>query len=157
MFSIFLECQNYQTLSNGDRKNKYASATTVENKVGCDNNLGPAWFRFQGDAGTKMATSCVQTGRCGTHAPGWLDGAHPTVDEGKVTRKACFTWDTCCSWSIDIQVRNCGDFYVYYINKTPPEHPCHLRFCGSDWTDPCHLRHLRLWLNWLALTDCSFK
>lgn len=53
MFSLFLECKSYQTLSNGDRKNTYMSATTVGNRVGCDNNLGPAWFRFQGGAGQK--------------------------------------------------------------------------------------------------------
>ena len=130
---LFLECQNYQTLSSGDRKNTYTSETTEGNEVGCDDKLGPAWFRFQGAAGTKMATSCVQQHSCGTHAPGWLNGTHPTVNEGNVTRKACFTYfGKCCIWSINVQVRNCGDFYVYYINKTPPEHACHLRYCGSD-------------------------
>ena len=130
---LFLECQNYQILSNGDRKNTYMSAYTAGNRVGCDNNLGPSWFRFLGDAGTQMATSCLEINRCGTHAPGWLNGTHPTVDEGQVTRKACFRyWNDCCVWFIDIQVRNCGDFYIYYINKTPPEHTCHLRYCGFD-------------------------
>ena len=128
----FLECQNYQTLSNADRNVTRTSAFTAEGKVGCDNNLGPAWFRFQGNAGTKMATSCVDPHRCGTHSTGWLNGAHPTVDEGQVTRKVCFSWSgNCCQWSIDILVRDCGDFYIYYINKTPPQHPCHLRYCGS--------------------------
>ena len=118
-----------------------------------DNNLGPAWFRFQGDAGTKMATSCLGDNSCGTHAPGWLNGIHPTVNEGQVVRQACFSWrGNCCKWSIDIQVRNCGDFYIYYINKTPPQNPCNLRYCGSDWSDPGHLRYLQLWLNWLWRT-----
>ena len=130
---LFLECHNYQTLSTEDRKNTYKSELTVGGEIGCDDNLGPAWFRFQGAAGTQMATSCVDQKSCGTHATGWLNGAHPTVDEGKVTRKACFNYfSDCCKWSIDVEVRNCGDYYVYYINKTPPEHTCHLRYCGSD-------------------------
>ena len=133
MFSFPLECQNYQTLSTEDRKNAYISEQTAEGITGCDNNLGPAWFRFEGAAGTKMATSCVQSSRCGTHSTGWLKDAHPTVNEGQVIRKVCFSWGgNCCTWSIDIKVRNCGDFYIYYINKTPPEHTCHLRYCGSD-------------------------
>ena len=86
MFSFPLECQNYQTLSTEGRKNTYISSQTAEGITGCDNNLGPAWFPFQGAAGTQMATSCVQPYSCGTHSTGWLNGAHPTVNEGQVTR-----------------------------------------------------------------------
>ena len=147
---LFLECQNYQILSKWDRKNTYRSEYTAEGVVGCDDHLGPAWFRFQGDAGTKMATSCVDEKRCGTHATGWLNGAHPTVNESKVTRKASFHHKSnCCFWSIDIEVRNCGDFYVYNINKTPS---CSLGYCGSDWTSSGHVRYLQLWLNWIWRT-----
>ncbi|XP_044175238.1 pancreatic secretory granule membrane major glycoprotein GP2-like isoform X2 [Acropora millepora] len=127
----FDECQNYQTLSEGDRKNTYLLQLTVEGTAGCDNNLR-GWFRFQGDAGTKMAIYCVKFG-CGTGAPGWLTGAHPTVDEGRVTRRVCFTTNTnCCLWDTIVQVRNCGDFYVYNIFGTPPQQQCMLRYCSSD-------------------------
>ncbi|XP_078382738.1 uromodulin-like [Oculina patagonica] len=120
-------CTNYQTLTGGDRK------ITAPNVLACDNSLGPGWFRFLGDAGTKMPTSCVPTEHCGTDAPGWLNGTHPTVAEGKVTRQVCFNWrNNCCTWTINIQVRNCGDFFVYCFNGTPPEHQCHLRYCGTD-------------------------
>ena len=131
MFSFPPECQTYHTLSTGDRKNTYRSHYSGDGSIACDRNLGPAWFRFQGDAGTKMATSCVPTASCGTWIPGWLNGAHPTVNEGQVTKQACFNGGGCCDWSIDIQVRNCGDFYIYYIIKTPPELQC-VRYCGSD-------------------------
>ena len=124
-----LECQSYQNLTNGDRKN-----TSGAGLVTCDSSLGPGWFRFQGDAGTKMAATCVPDYHCGTHATGWLNGAHPTVAEGQVTRQVCFNWiSNCCNWSINIQVQSCGDFFIYYISGTPQEHPCHLRYCGADW------------------------
>ena len=124
-----LECQNYQNLTNGNRKNTYGAGV-----VTCDSSLSPGWFRFQGDAGIKMATTCVPDNHCGTHSTGWLNGAHPTVAEGQVTRQVCFNWNSnCCNWSINIQVLSCGDFFIYYISGTPPEHPCHLRYCGADW------------------------
>ena len=128
-FLHLLECQSYQNLTDGNRKITYSSVN-----VTCDYDvLTPGWYRFEGAAGTKMATSCVPTSHCGTHAPGWLNGAHPTVADGQVTRQACFHYfSDCCEWSINIQVRNCGDYFVYYINRTPPEHTCHLRYCGAD-------------------------
>ena len=80
-----------------------------------------------------MAATCVPTNRCGTHATGWLNGVHPTVSEGIVTRQVCFNWSGgCCVWSINIQVRNCNGYFVYYISGTPSVHPCHLRYCGAD-------------------------
>ena len=123
-----LECLNYQaiTTQNG-RKNTYVSTTAI-----CDNNLF-GWHRFEAATGTKMPTSCVPNNRCNTHATGWLNGSHPTVAEGLVTRQVCFSYYDCCSWSINIQVRNCGDFYIYNFMGTPPEHPCHLRYCSTDW------------------------
>ncbi|KAL9960984.1 hypothetical protein ACROYT_G029856 [Oculina patagonica] len=122
------ECINYQALTDGGRKN-----TAGRNPVGCDSSLGPAWFRFLGDAGTKMATTVVPVSHCGADATGWLNGAHPTVEDGQVTRQVCFNWgQNTCAWSINIRVRNCGDYFVYYLNGTPPKHRCSLRYCGAD-------------------------
>ena len=126
--SLFLECINFQVLRDADRK-----ITAGREPVACDNSLGPAWFRFLGDAGTKMPTSAVPETRCGTDAPGWLNGAHPTVSDGVVIGQVCFHYyGNICHWSINIQVRNCGEYFVYYYNGTPPEHPCTLRYCGID-------------------------
>ena len=127
IFFLFSECQHYQTLNSADRKVTHGSSPRL-----CDNSLGPAWFRFQGNAGTKMPTSCVSSYRCGTDATGWLNGPHTTVVDGKVTRQVCFSWSGCCTWSINIQVLNCGGYFVYFIDGTPPGHPCHLRYCGTD-------------------------
>ncbi|XP_015757525.1 PREDICTED: uromodulin-like isoform X4 [Acropora digitifera] len=122
------ECQDYQVLSNADRK-----VTNSNGPILCDNTLGPAWFRFQGDAGTKMPTSCTLQLRCGTSATGWLNGTHPEKHEGKVTRQVCFHWySNCCEWSVNIHVQNCSGYYLYYINGTYSGFPCDLRYCGTD-------------------------
>ena len=124
----FIECINYQVLKDGDR-----SITAGLGSGACDRSLGPAWFRFLGYAGTKMPTSPVPAIRCGTDSPGWLNGAHPTVSDGVVIRQACFAWfGNNCKWAINIRVRNCGDYFVYYFNGTPPKHRCKLRYCGTD-------------------------
>ncbi|CAH3175999.1 unnamed protein product [Porites lobata] len=120
------QCQNYASLNSGNRKITYPY-----NHHYCDNGIGPGWFRFVGSAGTRMPTSCPPTGRCGTSAPGWLNGGHPTVADGQVSRQVCFHWNgNCCLWSTNIKVRNCGSYYVYYLSGTPSG--CHLRYCGTN-------------------------
>lgn len=124
------ECHNYKTLSEADR----AQGNVLQDNKRCDQlDLTPGWYRFQGAAGDRIADKCVDTNRCGTYAPGWLSGAHPTVAEGVVTRKVCYHadhwWDDCCFWSNDIQVKNCSDFYVYELQKPPY---CDLRYCGNE-------------------------
>ncbi len=95
----------------------------------CDNGLS-GWYRFEGAAGTRMLESCPSQNSCGTHAPGWMSGGHPSVNEGQVTRTVHFNWSNSCShWSTSVQVSNCGDYYVYELNGTPV---CSLRYCGTD-------------------------
>lgn len=87
------------------------------------------WHQFVGDAGNKMPNSCVPTQRCGTHAPGWMNGEHPKKEDGVVNREVCFHWsNNCCRWKVTIKVRNCGGHYVYKLEKPPA---CYLRFCGD--------------------------
>ena len=108
-------------------------ANKNQNNLRCDQrHLSPlpAWYRFTGAAGDRMPTSCAPKNRCGTHAPGWLDGSHPSVREGIVTRRVCYHWSSnCCNWKNDIQIQNCGAFYVYRLVK-PPQ--CMLRYCGNN-------------------------
>ena len=125
-FSIS-ECQNYGSLNSGERKITYTNGVS-----NCDDGIGPGWFRFEGSAGTRMPTSCPPYYRCGTCATGWLNGGHPTVADGQVSRQVCFHWTSgCCEWSTNIKVRNCGSYYVYYLSGTPSGH-CYLRYCGTD-------------------------
>ena len=124
---LFPECSSYRTL---DSKDRAMSVRRAGNFLKCDQkDLSMAWYRFSGDAGNQIATSCPSQEHCGTHAPGWMQGAHPTVAEGQVTRKVCYNWlKSCCHWSNHIKVRNCGRFYVYQLTKTPL---CWLRYCGN--------------------------
>lgn len=88
-----------------------------------------AWYRIMGKAGDQIPENCVSINHCGTRAPGWLNGQHPTVEEGVVTREVCYNWNSnCCNWKNNIKIRNCGDFYVYQLQKPPT---CSLRYCGN--------------------------
>ena len=83
-----------------------------------------------GAAGTKMPTTRVPAFRCGTNWSGWLDGAHPTVEDGKVKRTVCFSdRPSGCKYSIEIDVKNCGSYFIY--NMLPPP-GCDSRYCGTD-------------------------
>ena len=44
-----------------------------------------------GAAGTRMPATRVPRYSCGTVFSGWLDGAHPTVEDGEVFRIVCFS------------------------------------------------------------------
>ena len=77
-----------------------------------------------------MPTTRVPPFRCGTNWPGWLQGAHPTVEDGKVLRKVCFSdRSTDCKDLKTILVKNCGSYYIYELLKPSK---CDLRYCGTD-------------------------
>ena len=72
----------------------------------CDNELSKGWYRFEGAAGTKMPTTRVPAYRCGTDWSGWLDGAHPTVEDGEVRRDVCGSdRPTGCKYEVKISVK----------------------------------------------------
>ena len=121
-------CHGYTNLSSADRK-----ITQIASSFLCDNTLVFGWYRFNGDAGTRMATTCPSftLGRCAALRQGWLSGTHPNAEEGEVSRKVCFTFKTCCSRTVHVKVKNCGSYYVYRL-QPPPD--CPYRYCGAVWT-----------------------
>jgi hypothetical protein len=124
-------------LNTADRAQSYRGIT---NK--CDRNdlTNGAWYRFMGDAGSAIATSCVPMNHCGTDAAGWMNGSHPTQAEGIVTRRVCYHWSSrCCIWNDNIRVRNCGGFYVYGLVK--PTAGCSLRYCGEKGNEYSYISH----------------
>ena len=124
-------CKNYTVLSEADR----VQGNTVMNSL-CDNKLTTGWYRFQGAAGDRMPDKCVLSYRCGTEQPGWLSGAHPTVDEGVVIRRVCYHGRySCCYWSNTINVKNCSSYYVYELQKPPI---CNARYCGNAGVGKLH-------------------
>nr|XP_058971157.1 uromodulin-like isoform X2 [Pocillopora verrucosa] len=124
-------CYNYRNLSDADRKSTYNTPYGGEK---CDDESSSIifgeWYRFVGDAGTKMPTQCVPDNRCGAVFSGWLKGGHPTLADGEVSSKVCFTrGGDCCKKSRDIKVKDCGSYFIYKLQKVPG---CDLRYCGTD-------------------------
>ncbi|XP_006876035.1 PREDICTED: uromodulin [Chrysochloris asiatica] len=117
-------CQMYRTL------NEYWRSTSYRAGYTCDSGLR-GWYRFLGPGGVRLPESCVPVLSCNTAAPMWLNGTHPSTDQGIVNRTACAHWsDSCCLWDVPVQVKACaGGYYVYNLTAPPA---CHLAYC----TDP---------------------
>ena len=93
---------HYKNLSDATRKLSYVTPFYAL----CDNNLAEGWYRFVGDAGTKMPTTRVSAYRCGTDWSGWLNGAHSTLEDGEVLRTVCFSDRSAgCKHSANILVK----------------------------------------------------
>jgi len=88
---------------------------------------GNGWYRFTGEAGTKMATNFPGYNKCGTDYPGYLkidskNQTLPTENEGEKTMTVCFgaEWNeytrNTCSKKIDVKVLNCKDYFIYHLH-----------------------------------------
>ncbi|XP_027041646.1 uromodulin-like isoform X1 [Pocillopora damicornis] len=124
-------CYNYRNLSDADRKSTY---NTPYGKEKCDDDSSSIifgkWYRFVGDAGTKMPTWCVPRWKCGAASSGWLKSGHPTLADGEVSSQVCFNRiGDCCKISININVKDCGSYFIYKLQKPPS---CYLRYCSTD-------------------------
>ncbi|XP_074612974.1 uncharacterized protein LOC141871838 isoform X2 [Acropora palmata] len=125
------ECSNYKFLNDSNRAVTYNQSVLGN----CDDTtklLG--WYRFGGEAGTQMADTCVSMRHCGARYPGWLSGGHPSVSDGAVLRKVCFTGyrGSCCRYSTFISIRNCNGFYIYKLSPVVPYYyRCTFRYCSS--------------------------
>jgi len=125
-------CTNYRVLREADRAQGNAEPPHDRN----DRSLVRGWYRFQGAAGDRMPDKCVLSYRCGTEDPGWLNGAHPTVAEGVVTRKVCYSGSSgCCRDSNMIKVKNCSSYYVYELQRTSFSYN---RYCGNAGAGKLH-------------------
>ena len=124
-------CTNYTVLSEADRAQGNAKLFHYRG----DDGLVTGWYRFQGAAGDRMPDKCVLKYRCGTVYPIWLNGTHPTVTEGVVTRTVCYSgYICCCLYSNIIKVKNCSSYYVYELQKTFK----YYRYCGNAGAGKLH-------------------
>ena len=122
--------KNYKVLSKPDRA---AGFETVDEPHSDKHSFheSAAWYRFTGGAGHRMAKRCVPEMRCGGEVSGWLDGSHPSVEEGTVNRTVCFHHDDdCCLWRTEVKVRNCSGFYLYHL-KRDVRGAYNYRYCGN--------------------------
>ena len=94
--------------------------------------LSEGWYRFVGAAGTKIPTTRVPAYKCSTDWSGWLVDAHPTVEDGEVKRKVCFsdrsTGYISTKYKITISVKTCGSYFIFKLYPLA----CNSRYCGTD-------------------------
>jgi len=81
-----------------------------------------------GNAGNALASkNAPSQGTCGTMVRLYLEDDHPFFGEGEVTMRVCAAeGDAACNTYMNIQVINCGAFYLYKLHD--------LREClGNPW------------------------
>lgn len=105
---------NYEILNDWER--------SVNNAYGnlCDFSLSDGWYRPISLVGNTMPTECPVNGfRCGTSVPIWMNGSYPLLGETvDVVACASHYHGDCCVDAYDIQVKNCGEYYVYNLKQT---------------------------------------
>ncbi|XP_049325470.1 uncharacterized protein LOC107197226 [Astyanax mexicanus] len=108
-------CFSYTTLDQPWR------ATNGSQMSICDDNFNwNGWYRLlYNGMNIRMPESCINYNRCGTFATFWLNGSHPQISDGIITRQACGSWiNNCCTWSVSIRLKACkGNYYVYEFVK----------------------------------------
>ncbi|XP_076864070.1 oncoprotein-induced transcript 3 protein-like [Brachyhypopomus gauderio] len=120
-------CNDYTSLDQPWRAN------TAPGLGVCDVNFNwNGWYRllYYG-MDIRMAESCVDVYRCGSYYTLWLNGPHPQVEDGVVTRQVCANAGSdCCFYkSNPIRVKACpGNFYVYEIVKPMT---CNMAYCAD--------------------------
>uniref|UniRef100_UPI00398E7F10 uncharacterized protein n=1 Tax=Pristiophorus japonicus TaxID=55135 RepID=UPI00398E7F10 len=116
--------------------------------------LFPSEQRKLSSGGWKIPETEVPEQHCSTVKPGWINGTHPTVGQGEVTRTVCFNYDgNRCNRTLEIKIKNCTSYSVYEL-KPPPD--CNMTYCtvaDSVLTDPC-VDHTILDQPWRS-TDCG--
>ncbi|KAK7484265.1 hypothetical protein BaRGS_00024514, partial [Batillaria attramentaria] len=131
---------NYVELNEPHRSEGYVLPRSDTHSL-CDSQLQNGWYRFTSLAGGRMPDHCVDRFHCGTHAPIWLNGTHPDVGDGVVDRMVCANLGgygphperVCCDAQLDVGVKNCGSFYVYFLRATPS---CPVAYCAGS-AEPC--------------------
>ena len=122
---------NHRVLSDTWRK---VSSERVWSKLRYDrkghDGFQPGWHVFAASIGGQMPETCPPIARCGTSAPGWLNGSHPTIVGQTSNQTVCFHWrKDCCNWQTTVEITHCGRFYVYNLPSEPCG--CDLAYCSD--------------------------
>ena len=138
-----LQCKNYNVLDSPARHFQTTDQTLCQGDDCCDKVeasrtdtnsdwKGTGWYRVSGSAGFKLIDSPgpVEAYKsCGTDYNGWLDGGHPSPDEGEVTRTVYFNsgGSNTKQESHTVKVINCNnEYFVYHL---PNVKYCNLAYC----------------------------
>ncbi|KAI4871597.1 hypothetical protein NFI96_004106 [Prochilodus magdalenae] len=128
-------CNNYTSLNQPWR------GTNETGGSFCDSNfISTGWYRLlYNGMNIRMPESCVNRSRCGTDITLWLNGSHPQIEDGIVTRGVCGnSGSDCCYFSsTPIRVKSCpGNYYVYEFVRP---FTCNSVYCAAaDLSDPCN-------------------
>ena len=122
-------CGSYKSLDNPYRSTGYVAREGIDPMI-CDYDLQTGWYRFVNEVGGKMPETKVGRGHCGTIAPIWMQGQHPSTAEGTVVRTGCVNFNNQSGGCIPIpiKVRNCNDFFVY---RLVAPYGCHMAYCAG--------------------------
>ena len=119
-------CYFYSVLNDESRSVLKTSSSYTRDTIS-------GWYRFMGRAGDSMLDYVPTTGsgyRCTANMPGYLSGQHPRGSDGVVSRTVCFAYSGyTCYTSTRIQVKNCGNYFVYNLNALTNSN--YMRYCGS--------------------------
>ncbi|XP_052691778.1 uncharacterized protein LOC128169728 [Crassostrea angulata] len=115
----------------------------------CDNSIQEKWYRIQSHDDLQSRTMITEPPKffeCGTSSPIWMNGLHPTQEEGIVNRTACVLGiSDNCSSRYDIMVKNCSAYFVYFLKRTQR---CDEGYCFSSSEcakpDPCNPKNYRM-------------
>ncbi|XP_067833605.1 uromodulin-like, partial [Heptranchias perlo] len=144
-------CEDHTVLDQSWRSSD-CDWTQCTGQLKSDDKLVQGWYRFKSSGGWKIPETAVPDRHCSTQGPGWLNGSHPTVGQGAVTRTVCFTWDgKNCRWTREIKIKNCTSYFVYELGPTGG-HSAYCTAADSALTDPCE-DHTVLDQSWRS-TDC---
>ena len=134
-------CTGYNILDEKERNHRFKtpSGTNWCDKTGVSYKRSPkwqgeGWYRIMAPAGTQLVEQYAGTWHCGTGVTGWLEGSHSGIGVGQtVDRKVCFDVyrGSCASypeWSLDIKIRNCGNFFIYYLKDV---NWCNSGYCAQ--------------------------
>lgn len=133
------ECSNYNVLDEPGRSISYGESNNCDQQgpssehrtaKTSDNWKGPGWYRLLSPAGSRIPEAPPGLGHCTTKATGWVNQTHPIGTNELVDATFCFNFRSdICKWKTEGKIKNCGDFFVYYLVDTPW---CNLRYCGTD-------------------------
>ncbi|XP_059816489.1 uncharacterized protein LOC132388155 isoform X2 [Hypanus sabinus] len=131
-------CETYIDLDQPWRSTNCSHTQCSDGQWMDDGNLEVGWYRFNSSGGRKIPETVVHGHRCSGENPGWLNGSHPSVGEQEVHRSVCFSsGENTCSWSLEIKVKNCPGYFVYWLKPTPANHTVYCTAADSAPGDLC--------------------